>query len=104
MISHIVHFKMTDRSAESIAEAAELLRSMAGRIPSLRGLEVGLPRAEDDRSFDIALVTRFDDWAGLDAYRVHPYHKDPVLKHMHAHAAEATFVDFEGGEVTLAKA
>jgi hypothetical protein len=101
MVTHIVHFKLHDRSPEGIAVAAGILRSMAGRIPTLRALEVGLPAPEDTRSYDIALVTRFDDWAGLAAYRSHPYHQDPVLKHMHEHAAAATFVDYEGGAVDL---
>lgn len=101
MVTHIVHFKLHDRSPESIATAADVLRSMAGRIPTLRALEVGTPAPDDTRSYDIALVTRFDDWEGLATYRAHPYHKDPVLKHMHQHAAEATFVDYQNGAVDI---
>ena len=41
MIRHIVMFRLADKSGENIAKTAEILRSMEGRVPMLRGIEVG---------------------------------------------------------------
>jgi hypothetical protein len=96
MVTHIVLFRLEDRSPENITRTAEILRSMEGRIDVLKGLEVGINQRDTPNSHDIALVTRFESWEDYDAYRVHPYHVDPVLKHMHAVAAGAAVADYEG--------
>lgn len=95
MVTHIVLFKLEDDSPENIERTAEVLRRMEGNIEVLRGIEVGVNRRDTPNSHDIALVTRFDSWEDYDAYRVHPYHVDPVLKHMHAAAAKAAVADYE---------
>lgn len=96
MVTHVVVFKMKDRSAEAVQADAEVLRSMEGRVPSLAEIEVGVNEADLPNAYDIVLITRFESWEDLAAYRAHPYHVDPVLKHMHVAAAEAVVVDFEG--------
>ena len=42
MITHIVFFKLKDRSEENIQRTREVLASMEGKIPQLRSLEVGV--------------------------------------------------------------
>ena len=75
MITHVVMFRLKDRSPESIAEIAELLRAMEGKIPELRSIEVGVDELHSQRSFDIALRTEHESWEDLDAYQKHPVHQ-----------------------------
>ncbi|MFD0674212.1 Dabb family protein [Cohnella sp. GCM10027633] len=94
MITHIVMFKLKDRSPESVARTAAVLRDMEGKIDVLRHLEVGTDVLHSERSFDIALYTKFDSMEDLNAYQVHPVHK-LVIAHM-AEARESSFsVDYE---------
>ncbi len=60
MITHIVFFKLKDRSLRSVGKARDVLLGMKGRIPQLRHLEVGVDVLHSERSYDIALVTKFD--------------------------------------------
>lgn len=94
MFTHIVLFKLKDPRPESIAATQAKLSSLAGDIETLRGLEVGRDVVRSSRSYDLALITRFDDMAGYEAYRQHPLHL-PVLAHMHEAAESAVAVDFE---------
>lgn len=76
MIVHVVLMKFKpENQSENMSEACARLRGMLGRVPTLRELEVG-PHVEESsaRSLDLALVTRFDDLAGLRAYAEHPVH------------------------------
>lgn len=74
MITHVVFFKLKDRSIESVKKAAEVLRSLEGSVPQLRHIEVGIDALKTDRSYDIALITRFDSLEDLDKYQNHPFH------------------------------
>ena len=82
MVTHIVCFKLKDRSAESIKQAQEKLLSMSGRIDELRHLEVGIDVIRSERSYDLALVTRFDSLDDLQAYQVHPCHAGEIVPYM----------------------
>lgn len=78
MIKHIVLFKMRDdieiehKEVELAAIKAEL-EALMGVVPSLRSMEVGL-NCNSAEKFELALVSTFDDFAGLEAYAVHPDH------------------------------
>ncbi len=74
--------------------AAAQLRSMDGKIPSVRSLEVGINVVESDRAYDLAIHATFDDLAGLQNYAKHPEHA-PVIQWMRGHAATAASVDYE---------
>lgn len=94
MLTHIVLIRLKDRRPESIADTRAQLLSLAHGIETLRELEVGTDITHSERSYDLALITRFDDRAGFEIYRQHPMHV-PVLAHM-AEAAESTVaVDYE---------
>ncbi len=95
MVTHIVFFKLKDRSAAGIAQAKEKLLSMDGKIDLLRHLEVGADVIRSERSYDLALVTKFDSLADLQAYQVHPYHAGEVLPYMKAAAESVIAVDYE---------
>lgn len=93
MIKHVVCFKLKDRSKS--AEAKELFLSMRGKVPMLKGLEVGTDFLNSARSYDIFLSVTLDDRAALDAYQNDPYHVNVVKKYMHAETESSVAVDFE---------
>ena len=91
MVHHVVMFTLKDPA--QLEPTVEVLRAMAGRIPTLRAVEVGVEARPSERSADVCLVTRFDDWEGLDAYAVHPHHQQ-VLDHMATVVARSVKVDW----------
>jgi Stress responsive A/B Barrel Domain len=95
MITHIVFFKLKDRSAESINQAQEKLLSMNGKVEMLRHLEVGLDVVHSARSYDIALYTKFDSLDDLQAYQVHPYHGGDVAPYMREISEAVAVVDYQ---------
>lgn len=94
MITHIVFFKLKDRSEESIARTAAVLRDMEGKIDELKHIEVGIDVLHSDRSYDIALVTKFESLEALQAYQVHPVHQK-VIEHMTQVREASASVDYE---------
>ena len=95
MITHIVLFKLKDRSPENIEKARAVLASLSGKIPQLRHLEVGADVLRTDRSYDLALVARFDNLDDLNAYQIHHEHQQ-VVKYMLSVRGSAVAVDYEG--------
>jgi hypothetical protein len=92
MVTHIVCFDFA--TVEEARTACQLLESMNGRIPSLLGLEAGLDFTRSERSYQLGLVTRHADRAGLLAYQEHPAHRE-VASFMRVHATRSVAVDFE---------
>ncbi|WP_159883556.1 Dabb family protein [Paenibacillus puerhi] len=81
MLTHVVFFKLKDRSPEAIQATADVLRNMEGKIEVLRHIEVGLDVLHSERSYDIALITKFDSLEDLGVYDIHPLHME-VKAHM----------------------
>ena len=94
MITHIVCFKLHEPTPENIAATRDLLLSMEGKIDELRHLEAGADVIRSERSYDIALVTRFDSLDALQAYQVHPYHAGTVIPHMKSVCSAIVAVDY----------
>lgn len=94
MITHIVMFKLKDNSAESIAATVAVLKAMEGQIDELLSIEVGIDVLHSERSYDIALVTKFASMETLGAYQVHPYHQK-VIEHMMSVREASVSVDYE---------
>ncbi len=93
MIKHIVLWRLKDEAlGRTKAENAELMRGelegLAGLVPGLLGIEVGVAERAI-AGWDAALYSEFESQAALDAYQVHPEHQ-----------AVAEFI----GEVTLDRA
>lgn len=95
MFTHIVFFKLKEASIENVEKAKNILLGMEGNIPQLKGLEVGVDVLHTERSFDLALVTRFDSVEDMDDYQVHPYHVNEVLKYLRPMLEESKVVDYE---------
>ncbi|MBB6638233.1 Dabb family protein [Cohnella thailandensis] len=94
MITHIVLFKLKDRSPASVERTAQVLRNLEGKIDELKSIEVGIDVLHSERSYDIALTTTFDSMDGLQAYQVHPEHKK-VIEHMNEVRESSVSVDYE---------
>ncbi len=95
MITHIVLFKLTEPSGENIAATRAKLLSMDKEIALLRHLEAGVDVIRSERSYDIALVTKFDSLEDLQAYQVHPYHAGVVVPHMKSVCSSIVAVDYK---------
>ena len=76
MLTHVVLFKLKDRSPESVERARQVLVNMEGRIPELLSIEVGADVLHSERSYDLALITRFASLEALQAYDTHPLHEE----------------------------
>ncbi|MBW4054125.1 MAG: Dabb family protein [Proteobacteria bacterium] len=95
MITHIVLFKLAEPTDENLAVTRNKLLSMDGKIDMLRHLEVGVDMIRSERSYDIALTTRFESLEDLQAYQIHPYHAGEVIPHMKAVCSSIVAVDYE---------
>ncbi|MFT6233228.1 MAG: hypothetical protein ACJAZO_003748 [Myxococcota bacterium] len=91
MLTHIVFFRFSDLS--TAAEARDRLVQMHGQIPSLKHIEAGVDVTRSARSFDLALITRFEDVVGLEAYADHPVHVE-VLTWLRTVATQTAAVDY----------
>lgn len=95
MITHVVLFKFEKPTADALSATRDLLLSMNGKIPQLRHLEAGVDVIRSERSYDIALVTRFDSLDDLKAYQIDPYHAGTILPHMRSVCSSIVAVDYE---------
>ncbi len=96
MLIHIVLFKLKNPTAANRSALTGRLRALGGAIPFLRKIEVGEDVSHSDRSFDVALITRFDDLDGLALYQQHPRHQE-VLAWIAEMVSETRTVDFFDG-------
>lgn len=94
MIKHIVCFKLKDNSKESCEKAAEILRSMEGKVPQINTIEVGIDFLHSERSYDVILQVTVDDEKALNDYQNDPYHCDVVKKYIHSVREGSVAVDY----------
>ncbi len=94
MIKHVVMFKLKSHNAQSMDEAISCLEGMRGKIETLKYIEVGADITHSERSFDIVLITHFDNREGLNKYSAHPLHK-PVLESMRNLCSSIMAVDYD---------
>jgi hypothetical protein len=81
MITHIVLFKLKDRSPEAVQATKQVLANMEGKISVLQHIEVGTDILHLERSYDIALITKFNSIEDIQVYDSHPIHEE-VKAHM----------------------
>lgn len=94
MITHVILFKLKDRSPKSIEAARDMLLTLKDTVPVVRSLEAGIDCLHLERSYDIALTVRFDSLADLDVYQKHPEHVKVVIYFRQACDAVVS-VDYE---------
>jgi len=91
MLTHVVCMQFADLTIA--AEARDRILAMKGRIPALLDIECGVDIVRSGRSYDLALLTRHADLAGMQAYQVHPVHVE-TLAWLKQHLQGAVSVDF----------
>ena len=94
MIKHIVMFKLKDRNKKNIEKIVNALKTLEGNIDVLRSVEIGVNFTESERSYDIVLITEFDDCNALNAYGPHPSHL-PVVEIVRSLCSGSVIVDYE---------
>lgn len=90
----MVMFKLIDPTAERVEATRALLAAMPEHIPQLRYIEVAADTLHQNGSYDLALLTRFDNWDDFHAYRGHPYHVEVVNAHLRQVLAARAVVDW----------
>lgn len=93
MFTHIVFFKLKNK--EQAKSARDILLSMEGKIPQLKDLEVGVDVIHSERSYDLALITKFDSLEDMNTYAVSEYHVNSVLKYLKPMLESSKTVDYE---------
>lgn len=92
-LTHIVLFKLQEPTPEVTQEVVRRLYALEGKIPELRSIEVGVDMVRSGRSYDVALTTRFDSLAAMQAYQVNPLHQE-VLAYLRTVLAATVVVDY----------
>jgi hypothetical protein len=94
MLTHIVFFKLKERTPEVVQKTKEVLLNMEGKIEQLLSIEVGVDVVHSERSYDIALVTKFSSLEDLAIYNAHPVHQLVIAYIATVREASAS-VDYE---------
>jgi len=74
MVKHIVFFKLNDNSQKNKELVKNRLLTLKAEVEVLQNIEVGINFADEDRAYDIALLTDFKNEEDLKTYSIHPYH------------------------------
>ena len=78
MIRHIVMWKfrrdLSETPQQIASEMKSRLESLKGKIDGLIAIEVGVNAKESASSYDAVLISDFESWEKMEAYKVHPLH------------------------------
>ena len=99
MINHVVLFKLKKYDSESqkqnmIGSIEDALLGLKDIITEVKYIEVGVNYELATKSYDICLISHFENLEHLDSYRIHPEHLK-VVELIGQHAVERAVVDFE---------
>ena len=94
MYTHIVFFKLNEVNNENIEFVKSTLLSMEGKISELRYLEVGIDDIRSERSYDIALITKFNNKEDYLSYDINEYHVEKVKKIIKGYIESSKTVDY----------
>lgn len=98
MINHVVLFKLKEYSdTEKETQLAKLkadLEALKDKIDEVKYLEVGLNYELNAKSFDVCLISHFENLDDLNIYRVHPEHLK-VFEFIKEITTDRAAVDFE---------
>ncbi len=94
MIKHIVFFKLKDTSDEHKKFVQEKIMSMQGNIPELKHIEVGINFTNEERAYDLSLISDFETKEDLQSYAINPLHVE-VVKYLKSQNTITKVVDYE---------
>ncbi|WP_244833946.1 Dabb family protein [Clostridium sp. BJN0001] len=95
MFTHIVLFKAKNPTKENLEFLKNTFLKMDGKVSVLRKLEVGVDLIRSDRSYDVGIITRFDNKEDYLTYDVHPFHVNEVKKVIKPYIECSKTLDFE---------
>ena len=94
MITHVVLFKFKPETTDAeIQKLAEGLGGLPHLIEEIREFRFGTDVIHSERSYDLGLVSSFDDLEALQNYQVHPEHQK-VVAQVKAITSGVVAVDF----------
>lgn len=99
MIKHIVMWNFAEHAAgahrdANLRTAAASLAALDGLVAGMLKLEVAIPAAPFEHSFDLVLYSEFDSPQALAAYATHPAHIE-VGKFISQVRTERVCADYE---------
>ena len=95
MLKHVVIFKFKKDAPEpDKADVEKALRGLPGSISEIKGFEVGRDILHSERSYDMALVSAFEDLDAMKRYQVHSAHQ-AVVEKLKKITDSIVVVDFE---------
>jgi heme-degrading monooxygenase HmoA len=79
VVKHIVMWRLKAQAdgrdkAENARLAKARLEALAGTVPGILRLEVGINFSPEEGAADIVLYSEFESRAALEAYQLHPAH------------------------------
>ena len=75
MLKHIVMWKLKEENrADNALQIKQMLEAMAGKVPGLRAIEVGINAIHGPDTCDVVLYCEFEDEQALNDYNEHPDH------------------------------
>ncbi len=81
MLTHVVMFKFKKSASESvIAEVERDLDLLPGIIPEIKEFQLGADVSHSARSYDLVLISGFDNLEKLRHYDAHPSHQKVAMK------------------------
>lgn len=92
MVKHIVMWKLRDKAGA--AAIKQRLEALAGKIPGLLNIEVGIDFAGSEQAADLVLYAELENRQALDIYQNHTEHL-AVVPLVKAAAVSRTVVDYE---------
>ena len=93
MFTHVVSFKLKDDKKDMYEQTKHMILTL-GDLPQVKSIEVGRNVIESARSFDFALIARFDSRQDYDIYDKHEMHT-PIKQFVGGIIDSAASVDFE---------
>lgn len=94
MIRHIVTIRFRDDAPATTAhEVAEALNALADRVPAIETIRAGVDLFDAPGRFHVGLVVEVADRDALEAYRMHPAHRQVVDERIRPWLDTITAVD-----------
>ncbi len=99
MVKHVVMWMLKEetqygKKAEAALRMKQMLENLAGKVPTLRHIEVSDNVFAASPACDVVLYSEFDSRADLEAYQVHPEHLKCV-EFVKQVVAERRVLDYE---------
>lgn len=94
MIRHIVFFKLKDNSKANKQRIKDVILPLKEKIDVIKFYQVGINFSNEERAYDLALVSDFNSIDDLKSYATHPEHLK-VISQLKSEGVTTKVVDFE---------